>query len=270
LSSVLLLGSDETVLEVEPELATASDASSVAPEPEVVPVESALALDTPEPTEWMPALRRCTRRGGRHFCDGPRRVAIASADAQARAQTLDIGSNRTASTILTRAPEASWVAAVDGEAHGAIAFPVEVGRVSRGFGYVRRAAIRHIRHDGVDIAASVGSPVRAVDDGLVVYADNGVSGYGNLVLVVHADGSTSLYAHLRAAYLAAGERVRRGQTLGEVGNTGLSYAPHLHFEYRRAGRLVDPEPLFDSVPAHGPVNEAVAAHDHDHDHDHAG
>jgi hypothetical protein len=87
-----------------------------------------------------------------------------------------------------------------------------------------------------------------VDDGIVAYANNGVSGYGNLVLIVHADGGTSLYAHLRASYLFAGQRVARGQTVGEVGTTGLSRAPHLHFEYRQDGHLTDPVPHFVDLP----------------------
>jgi murein DD-endopeptidase MepM/ murein hydrolase activator NlpD len=233
----------------EPETAEALAAPT--PEVEATPVENdvAMALATPRPTEWMTKVRRCRRRGARRYCDGPRMVARPHGEAADRAEALGLGENSTASSLLWRAPEPEWIDAVgsESEAEG-ILFPVEEGRMGRGFGFVRRSSLRHVRHDGVDIPASAGSSVRAVDDGIVAYADNGVSGYGNLVLIVHGDGGTSLYAHLRASYLFAGQRVVRGQTIGEVGTTGLSRAPHLHFEYREGGHLTDPVPHFVDLP----------------------
>jgi murein DD-endopeptidase MepM/ murein hydrolase activator NlpD len=224
------------------EIALAEDIAAVEPE---------LSLDTSRPKDWQPKVRRCALRGSRHFCDGPRMVPVAEGEDAERASALGLGEMRTASHLMVRAPEARWMEAIEGEAHGSLLFPVEEGHMGRGFGYVRRSEIRHIRHDGVDIPAPLGAKVRAVDDGIVAYADNGVRGYGNLVLVVHEDGGTSLYAHLSAAYFFAGQRVRRGQVIGEVGNTGLSYAPHLHFEYRKNGRLADPAPLFVEIPVRG-------------------
>ncbi len=207
------------------------------------------SLDTPEPSEWMTKVRRCSHRGSRGFCDGPRMVPMPRGAAKTRADELGLGTTRAVNVALTRAPEPTWVAAVDGEPGETIHFPIEdQSHIFRGFGYVRRGALRHVRHDGVDIAAPVGTPVHAVNDGIVVYADNGVSGYGNLLVIVHADGSTSLYAHLREARVFAGQRVLRGQTVGEIGTTGLSRAPHLHFEYREHGRLIDPAPHFDTMP----------------------
>jgi murein DD-endopeptidase MepM/ murein hydrolase activator NlpD len=82
----------------------------------------------------------------------------------------------------------------------------------------------------------------SVGAGLVAYADNGVSGYGNLVVIVHRDGSTTAYAHLKEAWVTAGQRVARGQTVGLLGNTGLSHGPHLHFEWRVGGRAQNPVP----------------------------
>ena len=81
---------------------------------------------------------------------------------------------------------------------------------------------------------------RAANDGLVVYSDNGMRGYGNVVVLIHRDASTTLYAHCRATYVAAGELVRRGQIIAAVGATGLAHGPHLHFEWRVAGQTRDP------------------------------
>jgi murein DD-endopeptidase MepM/ murein hydrolase activator NlpD len=219
-----------------------------APTPSDADLEVSVALATPRPTEWMSKVRRCHRRGGRRFCDGPRMVALPTGQAVEVAEALELGDTRTASLLLWQAPREDWVEAVGSEGTDDLLFPVQEGRMGRGFGFVRRSELRHIRHDGVDIPAAIGSAVRAVDDGIVAYADNGVSGFGNLVLIVHGDGGTSLYAHLRASYFFAGQRVVRGQTIGEVGTTGLSRAPHLHFEYRRNGRLTDPVPHFVDLP----------------------
>jgi murein DD-endopeptidase MepM/ murein hydrolase activator NlpD len=100
----------------------------------------------------------------------------------------------------------------------------------------------------VDIVAEPGTRVRAANDGLVAYSDNGVRGMGNLLILVHPDGATTFYAHLRAAYVFAGEKVRRGEVIGEVGNTGLSRGPHLHFEWRRRGHPRDPARRFADRP----------------------
>jgi murein DD-endopeptidase MepM/ murein hydrolase activator NlpD len=198
------------------------------------------------PERWLPKLRRCSSRGARRFCDGPRMVPVPDAEDAGRAARLELGTRAAANRLLTGAPESAWIAAAarargrDERTTGALDWPVDDARVSRGFGFVRRQALRHRRHDGLDFAAPTGTPVRAANDGIVAYADNGVSGFGNLVLVVHGDGSTTLYAHLAEAHVSAGQRVVRGQVLGLVGNTGLSRGPHLHFEWRRNGRPVDP------------------------------
>ena len=180
-------------------------------------------------------------------------------EAEALARELRLGEHHTASLILLGRPEPTWIEAARGDRElpeattdsGTLLWPVPKGRRGRGFGRVRRRALRHINHDGVDIPAPMGAPVRAADDGLVVYADNGVRGYGNLVLIVHPDGSATVYAHLRASYVFAGQRVGRGQHVGEVGSTGLSYAPHLHFEWHERGRARNPARRFVDAPPPG-------------------
>jgi murein DD-endopeptidase MepM/ murein hydrolase activator NlpD len=87
-------------------------------------------------------------------------------------------------------------------------------------------------HDGIDVAAPKGTPIVAADDGEVLWT--GVQrGYGNLVILKHFDGLVTLYAHNDAQLVLAGDRVRRGQEIARVGETGRATGPHVHFEVRR-------------------------------------
>lgn len=97
------------------------------------------------------------------------------------------------------------------------------------------------RNDGINIAGRRGDSVRAVADGTVAYAGNEIRGFGNLLLVRHADGWISAYAHNERVLVRKGERVRKGQIVSRVGSTGNVDGPQLHFELRRDKRLVDPE-----------------------------
>lgn len=94
-------------------------------------------------------------------------------------------------------------------------------------------------HQGLDIAAPTGTPVRAAAPGKVVAA--GWAGrYGQAVLVDHGDGLETLYAHLSRALVAMDQQVAGGAEIGLVGSTGRSTGPHLHFEVRRSGEAMDP------------------------------
>ena len=118
-----------------------------------------------------------------------------------------------------------------------------VGRYSSGFGErVHPVTQARSFHAGLDIAAPVGAPVVAAAAGTVERA--GAAGtYGNLIVLRHADGSETRYAHLSAIGVEVGDRVTAGQPLGAVGATGRVTGPHLHFEVRTTGRAVDPSPL---------------------------
>jgi murein DD-endopeptidase MepM/ murein hydrolase activator NlpD len=96
------------------------------------------------------------------------------------------------------------------------------------------------QNDGINIAAPLGTPVVAVGDGVVKYAGNELRGFGNLVLIKHADGWISAYAHCETLLVKRDERVRAGQTIARVGATGDVGTPQLHFELRRGTRAVDP------------------------------
>lgn len=113
--------------------------------------------------------------------------------------------------------------------------------ISSGFSYNRMHPLLGYRrpHPGVDISASQGSPVVAAGAGRVVYA-GARSGYGRVVDIDHGDGYLSRYAHLGAVRVRVGERVGRGTMLGEVGRTGLTTGPNLHYEIRIDDRPVNP------------------------------
>jgi murein DD-endopeptidase MepM/ murein hydrolase activator NlpD len=97
-----------------------------------------------------------------------------------------------------------------------------------------------LQNDGVNIAAPRGTPFRAADNGTVIYAGNELRGFGNLLLVRHEGGYVTAYAHADELSVQRGEQVRRGQTIGRVGQTGGVTTPQLHFEIRRGTRPVNP------------------------------
>jgi murein DD-endopeptidase MepM/ murein hydrolase activator NlpD len=103
-------------------------------------------------------------------------------------------------------------------------------------------------NDGVNIAAPRGTAVQAVDAGVVAYTGNELRGYGNLVLVKHADGWISAYAHCDAILVKRGEKVGRGQVIARVGSTGNVNEPQLHFELRRGQHAVDPREFMPPLP----------------------
>ncbi|MEO0697531.1 MAG: M23 family metallopeptidase [Pseudomonadota bacterium] len=96
------------------------------------------------------------------------------------------------------------------------------------------------RNDGINIAAPLGTPVRAAADGEVVYRGSELEGYGNLLLIKHADGFVTAYAHNDAMIVKTGEIVRKGQVIAKVGQTGSAAEPQLHFEIRQNLKAVDP------------------------------
>lgn len=95
-------------------------------------------------------------------------------------------------------------------------------------------------HTGLDIGASYGSPVSAADGGVVEFA-GWSGGYGNLVRVNHGNGYVTYYAHMSKITVSKGQRVAKGQQVGKVGSTGNSTGPHLHFEIRKNGQILNPE-----------------------------
>lgn len=94
-------------------------------------------------------------------------------------------------------------------------------------------------HDGIDIEASEGTSIRSIAKGVVMYSDK-LRGYGNLIIIRHAAGLVSVYAHNRVNGVREGQEVEQGEVIGEVGSTGRVSAPHLHFEVRKDNVARDP------------------------------
>jgi lipoprotein NlpD len=108
------------------------------------------------------------------------------------------------------------------------------GTINSGFG-ARGASF----HDGIDIAATEGTPIRAAERGEVIYSDQ-LKGYGNIIIVRHAGGIISVYAHNQSNLVREGESVARGEVIAKVGSTGRVTGPHLHFEIRKNNAAQDP------------------------------
>lgn len=114
--------------------------------------------------------------------------------------------------------------------------PVQ-GNITSRFG--SREAIRDHSHKGLDIAAKTGTPIKAAADGKIKYADT-MSGYGNLIIIDHGNGITTYYGHCSKLYKKEGQKVKAGDVIAAVGNTGNSTGSHLHFEIRKNGVYVNP------------------------------
>ena len=115
-------------------------------------------------------------------------------------------------------------------------WPVQ-GRVISRFG--PKAGGLH--NDGLNIAAPRGTPIRAAENGVVVYAGSELQGFGNMVLLKHADGYVTAYAHAADVLVRRGDKVRRGQAIARVGSSGNVDRPQLHFEIRKGRRAINPK-----------------------------
>jgi len=122
-------------------------------------------------------------------------------------------------------------------------WPVE-GRILSSFG--PKAGGRY--NDGINIRVNAGTAVRAAADGVVAYAGDAIEGFGGLVLLKHADGWVTAYAHNEQLLVARGQTVKRGDIVARAGSTGSVDEPQLHFEIRRGRTPVDP---LKHLPARG-------------------
>lgn len=121
-----------------------------------------------------------------------------------------------------------------GYSKGKLLWPVN-GKVTSRFG--RRGSRMH---DGIDIKAKEGTPVRAAASGVVVYSDQRLAGYGKLVIIRHGSSLFTAYAHNQRNLVKKGAKVKAGETIARVGRTGRTTGAHLHFEVRRGSTPVDP------------------------------
>jgi murein DD-endopeptidase MepM/ murein hydrolase activator NlpD len=99
------------------------------------------------------------------------------------------------------------------------------------------------RHEGIDIPGPRGSSILASADGVVQYSGDDYKGYGNLIILKHKNGLFSLYAHSKTNIAKGGQKVLKGQLIAKLGSTGHSTGPHLHFEIRKNGKVLDPKKM---------------------------
>jgi murein DD-endopeptidase MepM/ murein hydrolase activator NlpD len=113
-------------------------------------------------------------------------------------------------------------------------WPIE-GRISDAFDDSEKR-----RHQGIDIASPLGTPIKASSSGTVIYSSNTIKGYGNLIILRHSEEFVTVYAHNQMNLVEEGSWVEKGQIIGKVGQTGRASGPHLHFEIRKNNKAVDP------------------------------
>jgi len=187
--------------------------------------------------------------------DGPPREAGTLTPPAAAAPAPPTGERSVAEEArqdVARPPPAAAAPQPAAETHGG-RFPWPVrGNVVSGYGVESNGG----KNDGINIAAPMGSPVRAIEGGEVAYAGNELKGYGNLVLIKHADGLISAYAHCEELLVKKGERVSAGQVIAKVGTSGGVKDPQLHFELRKGQKPVDPREFL--APAPRAANERAA------------
>ncbi len=128
----------------------------------------------------------------------------------------------------------------------------DLERVASGFGVRIDPVYKTPRfHKGLDFAAPQGTPIYATADGVIEEAGFSTGGYGNNVVINHGYGYQTLYGHMYRVKVRAGQRIKRGETIGWVGNTGKSTGPHCHYEVHKNGNPIDPVYFFynDLTPA---------------------
>lgn len=130
---------------------------------------------------------------------------------------------------------------------GAYVYPIMSARLSSKFGERKHPIYRVSKHHkGVDLAAPMNAPIRAIAEGVVVFADN-YKGYGNLVVIEHEDGLTSHYGHCHEIKVAPLDKIAAGEIIATVGKSGNVTGPHLHLEIRKNGKALDPQDFLPSL-----------------------
>ncbi|MGQ1908493.1 peptidoglycan DD-metalloendopeptidase family protein [Marinifilum sp. RC60d5] len=116
----------------------------------------------------------------------------------------------------------------------------DFGRISAGYGWRIHPIYKTKKfHDGMDFTGKIGTPIYATGDGVVKQARK-ERGYGKKIVIDHGYGYTTLYAHLSSYRVKKGQKVKRGEIIGELGNTGISTGPHLHYEVRKNRKTLNP------------------------------
>ena len=106
-----------------------------------------------------------------------------------------------------------------------------------------------LKNEGINIAVPEGTSIRAAESGVVAYAGNELKGYGNLILIRHAGGYVTAYAHAKSLNVKRGDTVKRGDVIAVAGQTGAVQSPQLHFEVRKGATALDPKKYLTSSTA---------------------
>ncbi len=122
---------------------------------------------------------------------------------------------------------------------------VDIYRISSHFGY-RTDPFYKVQklHSGIDFAGPMGTHIYCTGDGVVEQVTLGNNGYGNYIIVNHGYGYKTRYAHLKKSYVKKGQKVKRGEYIADMGNSGKSTAPHLHYEVLKNGKAINPINFF--------------------------
>ncbi len=164
-----------------------------------------------------------------------------SAGEEAQLEGLILESEREIEAQQASGRRAAGIAGTPPRSNGRFSWPV-TGMITSPFGWRSNPFGGGPEfHQGLDIAAPMGTTVTAAAAGTVIMAQ-WYGGYGNYILIDHGDHYSTGYGHLSAIYVSIGQVVQRGQAIGAVGSTGQSTGPHLHFEVRIDGKPVDPAP----------------------------
>jgi murein DD-endopeptidase MepM/ murein hydrolase activator NlpD len=130
-----------------------------------------------------------------------------------------------------------------------VVFPLLAPKLSSSYGRRNHPIFKVAKHhSGLDLAAPEQSHVRSILDGTVIYSGT-LPGYGKVVSVKHSDNHISLYGHLSQISVEIGKDIVAGTVIGRVGHTGHATGPHLHFEWRKDGKPLDPLTVFPEIAA---------------------
>jgi murein DD-endopeptidase MepM/ murein hydrolase activator NlpD len=249
-SNVLRLGVQQFFgpdTDAEPATVTVAPSAVTEPLAALAPVVTAPAapetevLDAAELVKATDIQRQLTEAGTRAAAEQARAAEArrVAAEAARRAEKAEKAADAAAAGKAT-ADSGKAGGKVDTSSLAGGAIQMVTGRVTSGFG-ARWGA----RHEGLDIAAPVGTPIRAPLGGTVI--DSGpASGFGLWVRVRHDDGTVTTYGHINRSLVSKGQQVEAGQKIAEVGNRGRSTGPHLHIEVTSpGGTKINPRPWLD-------------------------
>jgi hypothetical protein len=183
-----------------------------------------------------------------NYSQAKRRILMLNSEkssVSSRMKTIIIVPILLALIILINVPSEAIDVPVLMETEPMFELPLQAGKITQKFEMaVNPYTKKEVFHKGIDIAAKQGSEIYASEDGMVILADS-LKGHGNKIILQHHNGYTTHYSHLFKILVSNQEKVKTGSIIGLVGSTGLSTAPHLHFEIRKDNKAINPADFLD-------------------------